>query len=167
MEEFWISETKRTSISKYKIKPMLNRVLHTKGTDHYEIVPQKQLPKFWNALVKQVNSDPIISVKQMFCHKPNISGGTTCTDREFSWWMAFRKTTLVYSGDHTKLILLTGYCYGVVLYKASHTLRPFYDLLCVSIWVLTIPDSSTRALWQIPAQTPGSEAGRNLERNYF
>jgi hypothetical protein len=43
---------------------MLNRVLHTKGSDHYKIVPLKQLPKFWNALAKQVNSDPIISVNR-------------------------------------------------------------------------------------------------------
>jgi hypothetical protein len=27
----------------------------------------------------------------------------------------------------------TGYCYGVVLYVASHALRPFSDLLCVAI----------------------------------
>jgi hypothetical protein len=53
--------------------------------------------------------------------------------------------------------LLTGYSYGVVLYKVSHTLQPFSDLLRISVWVLIIPDSSTRALWQIPAETPSSK----------
>jgi hypothetical protein len=27
----------------------------------------------------------------------------------------------------------TGYCYGVVIYKASYAVRPFYDLLYVPI----------------------------------
>jgi hypothetical protein len=62
------------------------------------------------------------------------------------------------------LLLVTGYCYGVVSYKASHALQPFSDPLCVPIWVLIIPDPSTRVLWQIIAETP-----RNLARNigYF
>jgi hypothetical protein len=33
---------------------------------------------------------------------------------------------------------------GVLLYKASRPLRPFSDLLCVPIWLLTMPYSSTR-----------------------
>jgi hypothetical protein len=33
------------------------------------------------------------------------------------------------------------------MYKASHELRPFSDLLCILFQVLIIPDSSTRALW--------------------
>jgi hypothetical protein len=45
------------------------------------------------------------------------------------------------------------YPYGVVSHKASHALRPLSDLLCVLIWVKIIPDSSTRDLWQIPADT--------------
>jgi hypothetical protein len=32
-------------------------------------------------------------------------------------------------------------------------------LLYVPIWVLTIPDSSTRALWQLPAEIPSSGTG--------
>jgi hypothetical protein len=51
------------------------------------------------------------------------------------------------------------YGYGVVSYKTSHALRPFSDLLFVSIWVLTIPESSTRTVWKIPAETPSSESG--------
>jgi hypothetical protein len=31
--------------------------------------------------------------------------------------------------------------------KASHALRPYYDLLCIPIWVLIIPDSPAIALW--------------------
>jgi hypothetical protein len=31
----------------------------------------------------------------------------------------------------------------VILYKAAHALRPFFDLLCVRIWVLIVPYSST------------------------
>jgi hypothetical protein len=33
------------------------------------------------------------------------------------------------------------------------------DLLCVPIRFIIIPDSSTRALWQLPADTSSSEAG--------
>jgi hypothetical protein len=40
-----------------------------------------------------------------------------------------------------------GYCYGVVSYKASHALRKFYDLSCVPIWIIIIPESFARALW--------------------
>jgi hypothetical protein len=32
------------------------------------------------------------------------------------------------------------------------------DLLCIPIRVLIIPDLSTRALWQLPADTASSEA---------
>jgi hypothetical protein len=42
------------------------------------------------------------------------------------------------------------YWYGLVSYKASHALRSFYYLLCVPIWVLVIPDSPFKSLWQIP-----------------
>jgi hypothetical protein len=47
-------------------------------------------------------------------------------------------------------------------YKASHALRPFYDLLCVPIGVVIILDSCTRALWQIPEETPSSEMSVNF-----
>jgi hypothetical protein len=57
-------------------------------------------------------------------------------------------------------LLLRG---GIV--QTSHALRPFTDLLCFPVWVLIIPDPSTRAVWQIPAEMPSSEAGRNLVRN--
>jgi hypothetical protein len=63
--------------------------------------------------------------------------------------------------------LFTGYCYGVVSYKASHSLRLFSDLLCVPIWNLIIPDSSTWALWRISVKTPSSQAGRNFARNAY
>jgi hypothetical protein len=43
-------------------------------------------------------------------------------------------------------VLVTAYCYGVLSYKASHALLPFYDLYFVSIRVLIIPDSSTSAV---------------------
>jgi hypothetical protein len=42
---------------------------------------------------------------------------------------------------------VTGYCYEVLSYKASHVLRPFSDLLYVPIWVLITPDTSTSAIW--------------------
>jgi hypothetical protein len=38
------------------------------------------------------------------------------------------------------------------------------DLLCVPIWVLIIPDSFTRALWQLQAQTLGTEAGETSQK---
>jgi hypothetical protein len=52
----------------------------------------------------------------------------------------------------------TGYCYGVVSYKASRTLRPFPELLCVPIWFIIIPDLSTRV-------SVSKEARRNWARN--
>jgi hypothetical protein len=69
----------------------------------------------------------------------------------------------VYPG--LKLHTVTGCCYGVVSYKASHALRPFSDIVWVPICVLIILDSTTRALWRIPKQTPSMEAGRNLARH--
>jgi hypothetical protein len=33
------------------------------------------------------------------------------------------------------------------------------NLLCVPVWVLIIPDSSIRDLWQLPAETSTSEGG--------
>jgi hypothetical protein len=39
-----------------------------------------------------------------------------------------------------------GYCYRVASYHVSHVLRPFSDVLCVPIWVLITPNSSTSAL---------------------
>jgi hypothetical protein len=41
----------------------------------------------------------------------------------------------------------TGYCYEVVVYKASHELWPISDMLCVPIWVIIIRDSSNSAHW--------------------
>jgi hypothetical protein len=52
----------------------------------------------------------------------------------------------------------------MVLYIATHMLWPFSDLFHIPICVI-IPDSSTRALCQIPSETPSSRAGRNLKRN--
>jgi hypothetical protein len=43
------------------------------------------------------------------------------------------------------------------------------DVLYVPIWVLTIPDLSIRAVWQLPAETSSSEAGetwRELAVNF-
>jgi hypothetical protein len=51
----------------------------------------------------------------------------------------------------------TCYCYGVVSYKASHSLQPFSGLLCDLIWFLTFPDS-----WQITAGTPSSKSREKL-----
>jgi hypothetical protein len=39
------------------------------------------------------------------------------------------------------------------------------DLLCFSIWFLIIPVSSTRALWQLPAETSSSETGETWGEN--
>jgi hypothetical protein len=52
-----------------------------------------------------------------------------------------------------------GYCCGMISYKASPALQPFSNLLWVPIWVLIIPDSSNRALWQIRGETPRWESG--------
>jgi hypothetical protein len=51
--------------------------------------------------------------------------------------------------EENKFKVSTGYCYGVVSYKASHALRPFSDLLCVPVfWVLVISDASTTPFWK-------------------
>jgi hypothetical protein len=57
------------------------------------------------------------------------------------------------------LLLSTEWYAQGVPYTATIT-----DLLCFSIRVLIIPDSSTTALWQLPADTPSSKAWRNLAR---
>jgi hypothetical protein len=36
-------------------------------------------------------------------------------------------------------------------------------LLRIPIWFLIIPDSSTRTLWQLLAEIPGSEAGETWQ----
>jgi hypothetical protein len=61
--------------------------------------------------------------------------------------------------------MITGYCYGVLSYKVSQALRSFHDLLCIPILFIVIPDLFTRALWQIPADTPSSKVGRKVVRN--
>jgi hypothetical protein len=43
-------------------------------------------------------------------------------------------------------------------YKVTLALRPFL-ICCASPWVLIIPDSSTRALWQLPTDTSSNKAG--------
>jgi hypothetical protein len=48
---------------------------------------------------------------------------------------------------------ISGCCYGMVSYKASHALQPFSDLLCVTTSVLLIHESSSTAVWQTPADT--------------
>jgi hypothetical protein len=83
----------------------------------------------------------------------------------FTHFLPCTAVTLNSSGmDDNKFIWLS-YCnyYGVVPCKASHALRPFPDLLCVPIWVLIIPHSSTRDFFA--AETLSSEAGRKLARN--
>jgi hypothetical protein len=50
----------------------------------------------------------------------------------------------------------TGYCYGVISYKAFHALRPFSDLLCSR--VLIIPGLSTEFSALVAAETPISDA---------
>jgi hypothetical protein len=36
-------------------------------------------------------------------------------------------------------------------------------LLCISTRLLNVPDSATRAVWQLPADTPSNEAGETLQ----
>jgi hypothetical protein len=48
----------------------------------------------------------------------------------------------------------------VVEYKAFRALLPFCGILCDPIWDIIIP-LSARTLWQIPAETPRSETGKN------
>jgi hypothetical protein len=43
-------------------------------------------------------------------------------------------------------MLVTGYCYGVVSYKNSHATATIFWSIVLPIWVLIIPDSSTRLL---------------------
>jgi hypothetical protein len=66
--------------------------------------------------------------------------------------------------SYSGLLGSTSYCYGMVSHKASHTLRLFPDLLCVTLRVIIAPDASTIALWQIPAETPSSEPGKLNEK---
>jgi hypothetical protein len=67
----------------------------------------------------------------------------------------------LYSAVHPSYWLLL---WGGIVQGVPRT-ATIFDLLCVPIWVLIIPYPSERALWQITAQAPSSEAGRYLERN--
>jgi uncharacterized membrane protein len=65
-----------------------------------------------------------------------------------SWNGSTSKQHVIYSWITVVCIdACTCYCYGVISYKASHALRPFSDVLCVTIWAIIIPDSFTSALW--------------------
>jgi hypothetical protein len=58
-----------------------------------------------------------------------------------------------YNGNNVKKFLkiyninITGYCYGVVSYKAFHATATIFWYTVLSIWVLIIPNSSTRVLF--------------------
>jgi hypothetical protein len=70
--------------------------------------------------------------------------------------MFINQFLIVTAKDH---YISTGYYYGVISYKTFHALRPVSDLLCIPISVLIIPDTPTRALCQVPAETSSSESG--------
>jgi hypothetical protein len=61
------------------------------------------------------------------------------------WPNLWKNVCVSHVHRNTHCVTCTGCCYGVVSCKASHVLRPFYDLLFIHICVLIIPDSSTRA----------------------
>jgi hypothetical protein len=66
----------------------------------------------------------------------------------------------------TAYALGTGYCYGVVPYKASHARLPLSDLICsaphLSFNHFRLIHHSCAL---IPADTPSSEEGRKWARN--
>jgi hypothetical protein len=63
-----------------------------------------------------------------------------------------------------ELFLHIGYSCGVVSYKASHATATICWHTALPIWVLIIPDPSSRVICSA-ADTHSSEAGRNLARN--
>jgi hypothetical protein len=58
---------------------------------------------------------------------------------------------------------LIRYCFGVGTQGDPCTMTTV-DLLHILICFLIIPDSSTRALWQLPAETSSTEAGETWQK---
>jgi hypothetical protein len=69
---------------------------------------------------------------------------------------------LIIHKQYVSLLLLLLVLRGRIAQGVPYT-ATIYDLLCISIWVLFIPDSSTIALWELRAETPSSEAGETWQ----
>jgi hypothetical protein len=77
-------------------------------------------------------------------------------------WLIYERHVWQHFGlPETLLFTVTGW------YRTKRPMHCGHLLIfCASpICVLTIPDSSTRALWKIPAETSSSEAGRILAKS--
>jgi hypothetical protein len=63
---------------------------------------------------------------------------------------------------------MNGWTYWLFVTGWNHTMLPmhcdYFSSIVRPIWALIFPGSSTRTVWQIPAETPSSETGRNLAR---
>jgi hypothetical protein len=77
-----------------------------------------------------------------FCRSLNWH---VCMSRLSISWLRVQKHFPITWEWSSYNILVTAYCYGV-MYKVSHVLQPFPDLLCVLISFLIIPESSAKAL---------------------
>jgi hypothetical protein len=120
---------------KFVVNQPVNHVMHCKPAAHEDF-----------------NSSPTHNKYPKCCtHFQSVSSAL-----EMILWLMDNKALL---GRQSETLQCTGSCCGVVPYKASHALRPFCDMFYVPIWVIIISHSSTRALWQIPAETPSSEVG--------
>jgi hypothetical protein len=76
------------------------------------------------------------------------------------FWVSFRVVSTILPGS---------YCYclrGGIPHGVPYT-ETCIDLLCFSIWVLIIPDSSTRALWQSYQQSHLETSRRNMWKEWW
>jgi hypothetical protein len=63
--------------------------------------------------------------------------------------------------------LVTGYCYKVVSYKASHATETIFWPTVLPIWVLIIPDSYTTVLWSGCRVKVGGKWSLNFAHQYL
>jgi hypothetical protein len=96
---------------------------------------------------------------------PGIEPGRPVRSQTLYWLNypvshSFDYTWRKYSEKQSQILnnILYWYCYGVVLHNASHTLLPLLTY-CAFSWVLFSPHLPTRALGQIPAETPPANPG--------
>jgi hypothetical protein len=140
---------------------------------------EKQVVATWNlGTISAFKRKALLNTVYKFgsCFRENTSSNITYVSLWRRLWKVcslFRELyefLYIFYGHYNKLLDVkaggthNGYRYGVVSYKASHAVRPFSNLLCDPIWVLSFLIHAPELCCKYQ-QTPSSESGRNLGRN--
>jgi hypothetical protein len=95
--------------------------------------------------------------KMKALHVMSIQQAETLHVHQLNYGLTFLLLLLL-PGGHTEILEhLILYLCGVGARLNPYT-EIISDVLCIPIWVLIIPDSSTRALWQLPEEISSSKA---------